>query len=189
MQSVAYFAKRELTCWRDREYNDQYDCLVSTQGDYGVSIKLDVASIRFSDYVAQEIARCIYDAVLVTVGNRAKFVPTPAPRDCVLQRKYRKGISDWHYTADGEFSCREADEETHFSELQADSDTTEGSVGVHTIDGGGIELVFDFMSYSFSMLDAVWLVNTLMEATGGEPLDVLETTCMICRPQGVPIQR
>ena len=49
-------------------------------------------------------------------------------------------------------------------------------MGVYTVDEGGVELVFDFMCYSFSMLDAVWLANSLMEAAGGEPLDVLETT-------------
>lgn len=54
-------------------------------------------------------------------------------------------------------------------------------VAVYTIEDGGVELVFDFMGYSFSMLDAVWLANALMEAMGREPLDTLETTSMSCR--------
>ncbi|MCY1247867.1 hypothetical protein D9M72_612390 [compost metagenome] len=51
-------------------------------------------------------------------------------------------------------------------------------MGVYTVEDGGAELVFEFMCYSFSMLDAVWLANSLMEAAGREPLDVLETTCV-----------
>ncbi|MCK8686726.1 hypothetical protein [Pseudomonas umsongensis] len=186
IESVAYLAKRELTCWRDREYDDKYDCLVSTQGDYGVSLKISIDSIRFPDHVAQEIARCLYDAVFITVGNIANFVPTPAERECILQRKYRKRVFGWVYTADGKFSCHETTDEIRFCDPLHDCDTSECYVGVNTIDDGGIELVVGTMGYSFSMLDAVWLVNALMDATGGDHLDVLETMSMICSPQSAP---
>lgn len=131
--------------------------------------------------MAEEIARCLYDAVLITVGNLAGFVPTPAARDSLLERKYRKGVFGWTYNADGCFTCHGSDSDVYFVELSTDANNTTKNVGVYTVDQGGVELVFELMGYSFSMLDAVWLANSLMEAAGGEPLDVLETTCVRSR--------
>ena len=177
-QSEVLLATRDLTCWRDREYNEKYPCQVSScQGVNSVDINLDIVSIRFASPVAEEVARCLYDAVLITVGNLAGFVPTPAARDSMLERKYHKRVSgDWSYTADGKFSCHGSESTVYFVELPTDTNDATEQVGVYTVDEGGVELVFDFMCYSFSMLDAVWLANSLMEAAGGEPLDVLETT-------------
>ncbi|ANJ58427.1 hypothetical protein PMA3_25975 [Pseudomonas silesiensis] len=177
-QSEVFLATRDLTCWRDREYNEKYPCQVSScQGVNSVDINLDIVSIRFASPVAEEVARCLYDAVLITVGNLAGFVPTPAARDSMFERKYHKRVSgDWSYTADGKFSCHGSECTVYFVELPTDTNDATEQVGVYTVDEGGVELVFDFMCYSFSMLDAVWLANSLMEAAGGEPLDVLETT-------------
>lgn len=176
-QPAAFFAEREFICWRGREYNEMYSCQVSRQEDRYVSLNLDIMPIRLADAVAEEVARCLYDAVLITVGNLAGFVPTPAARDCVLERKYRKRISGkWSYAADGQFRCHESESEAYFVELSIDASDATEQVGVYTVDEGGVELVFKFMCYSFSMIDAVWLANCLMEAAGGEPLDVLETT-------------
>ena len=177
-QSEVFLATRNLTCWREREYSDQYPCQVSScQGVNSIDINLDIVSIRLANAVAEEIARCLYDAVLITVGNLAGFVPTPAARDCVFERKYRKRVSGkWSYAADGQFSCHGSESEVYFVELPIDANDSTEQVGVYTVDESGVELVFEFMCYSFSMLDAVWLANSLMEAAGGEPLDVLETT-------------
>ena len=176
-QPEVFLTSRDLTCWRDREYNDQYPCQVSRQGENTVNLNLDIVSIVFASAVAEEVARCLYDAVLITVGNLAGFVPTPAARDSIFERKYHKRVSgDWSYTADGKFSCHGSESTVYFVELPTDTNDTTEQVGVYTVEDGGAELVFEFMCYSFSMLDAVWLANSLMEAAGGEPLDVLETT-------------
>ena len=194
-QSGVFLAARDFTCWREREYNDQYPCQVSScQGVNSVDINLDIVSIRLANAVAEEIARCLYDAVLITVGNLAGFVPTPAARDCVLERKYQKKVSGkWSYSADGQFLCHKSVSKIYSVELSTDTndtndtnDTTE-QVGVYTVDGG-VELVFDFTYFSFSMLDAVWLANNLMEAAGGEPLDVLETKTVSCMSMAGLIQ-
>lgn len=186
-QSEVFLATRDLTCWREREYNDKYPCQVSScQGVNSVDVNLDIASIRFANPIAEEVARCLYDAVLITVGNLAGFVPTPAARDSLLQRKYRKGVFGWTYNADGNFNCHGSDSDVYFVELSTDANDTTKNVGVYTVDEGGVELVFEFMGYSFSMLDAVWLANSLMEAAGGEPLDVLETTS-VSRVSCVPL--
>jgi hypothetical protein len=176
-ESRIFHVARDFTCWRDREYNDQYPCQVSRQGENTVNLNLDIVSIVFASAVAEEIARCLYDAVLITVGNLAGFVPTPAARDSMFERKYHKRVSgDWSYTADGKFSCHGSESTVYFVELPTDTNDTTEQVGVYTVEDGGAELVFEFMCYSFSMLDAVWLANSLMQAAGGEPLDVLETT-------------
>ncbi|MBV6823591.1 hypothetical protein [Pseudomonas sp. PD9R] len=175
-ESRIFHAARDFTCWRDREYNDQYPCQVFRQGENTVNLNLDIVSIVFAGAVAEEIARCLYDAVLITVGNLAGFAPTPAARNSLLKRKYRKGFFGWTYNADGDFNCHGSDSDVYFVELVTDANDTTKNVGVYTVDEGGVELVFEFMCYSFSMLDAVWLANSLMEAIGGEPLDVLETT-------------
>ena len=168
-QSEVFLATRDLTCWREREYNDKYPCQVSNcQGVSSVDINLDIVSIRLANAVAEEIARCLYDAVLIIVGNRAGFVPTPAARDCVLERQYRKRVSGkWSYAADGQFSCHGSESEVYFVALSIDANDSTEQVGVYTVDEDGVELVFEFMCYSFSMLDAVWLANSLMEAAGG----------------------
>jgi hypothetical protein len=182
-QPAAFFAEREFICWRGREYDELYSCQVSRQGDHYVSVNLDIMPFRFVDAVAEDIARCLYDAVLITVGNLAGFVPTPADRECMLERTYCKRVSgEWSYCATGRFNCHETEDKIYVVELAMDeSDKTE-RVRVYTVEDGGVELVFDFMCYSFSMHDAVWLSNSLMEALGREPLDTLETTSKRCRP-------
>ncbi len=176
MQSATFFAEREFICWRGREFDELYPCQVSRQVDQYVSLKLDIMPFRFADAVAEDIARCLYDAVLITVGNLAGFVPTPADRESILERRYRKRVSgEWHYFADGKFDCHEAEEGYVVELATEESDKTE-KVSVYTIEEGGVELIFNFMCYSFSMIDAVWLANALMEAMGREPLDLLETT-------------
>ncbi|EJM62361.1 hypothetical protein PMI30_04678 [Pseudomonas sp. GM50] len=183
MQPAAFFAERELIYWRGREDDEQYPCQVSRQVDHYVSLNLDIMPFRFADAVAEDIAHCLYDAVLITVGNLAGFVPTPAYRDSILDRTYRKRVSgEWSFSAISRFSCYETEGDVYVVELATDESEKTGKVSVYTIEDGGVELVFDFMCYSFSMHDAVWLSNALMEAMGRDPLDALETVSAGCRP-------
>jgi hypothetical protein len=176
VQPTAFCAEREFVCWRGREYDELYPCQVSRQSDQYVDVQLDIMPTRFADAVAEDIARCLYDAVLITVGNIAGFVPTPAERECILERNYRKRISgDWSYSAEGRFNCIETEDAVYVVNLAGDGDGETEKVAVYTVDDGGVELVFDFMCYSFSMHDAVWFANALMVAMGREPLDALET--------------
>jgi hypothetical protein len=183
MQPAAFFAEREFICWRGREYDELYPCQVSRQVDQYVSLKLDIIPFRFADAVAEDIARCLYDTVLITVGNSAGFVPTPAACDSKLTRTFRKRASgEWGYAAEGRFNCHEAGDGVYVVEPWSGEHERAEMVAVYTIEDGGVELVFDFMGYSFSMLDAVWLANALMESMGNEPLDALETASMNSRP-------
>lgn len=176
VQPAAFLAEREFVCWRGREYDELYPCQVSRQSDHYVDVQLDIMPIRFADAVAEDMARCLYDAVLITVGNLKGFAPTPAYRDSILERVYRKRVSgDWSYNANGRFNCYEAEGEVYVVERATGESDKTGKVSVYTIDDGGVELVFDFMCYSFSMHDAVWLSSALMEALGRDSFDALET--------------
>jgi hypothetical protein len=165
VQPIVFFAEREFTCWREREYNDQYACQVSGRGNNGVSVNLDNSSIGFSKGVALEIAYCLKDAFLVNLGNQVGALFTSPKRNCTLERKFRKTVSGrWIYTADGQFRFKETAGELHFSKMsKAVSDAT-GKLGVYTVDDEGVELVFDFMCFSFSVSDALWLADNLLEA-------------------------
>jgi len=176
VQRAAFLAEREFVCWRGREYDELYPCQVSRQSDRYVDMQLDNMHIRFADAVAEDIARCLYDAVLITVGNLQGFTPTPAYRDSILERIYRKRVSgDWSYNANGRFNCYEAEGEVYVVERAKGEGDKTGKVSVYTIDDGGVELVFDFMCYSFSIHDAVWLSSALMEALGRDSIDAMET--------------
>jgi hypothetical protein len=182
-QSAAFSVQSEFLCWRGRECEELYSCQVSRQENRYVNLNLDIMPIRLAKAVAEDIARCIYDAVFITVGNIAGFVPTPAHRESILQRMYRKRVSgEWSYCAEGRFNFYETEDEIYVVDLAGDGCDEIEKVAVYTVEGGGVELVFDFMVYSFSMHDAVWLSNALMEAVGREPLDTLETTSKSCRP-------
>jgi hypothetical protein len=176
VQPATFFAEREFVCWRGREYDELYPCQVSRHEDHYVSLNLDIMPVRFEDAVAEDIARCLYDAVLIIVGNLQGFAPTPTYRDSILERIYRKRASgDWSYNANGRFNCYEAEGEVYVVERATGENDKTGKVSVYTIDDGGVELVFDFMCYSFSTHDAVWLSSALMEASGRDSFDALET--------------
>jgi hypothetical protein len=166
LQPTGYFAEREFTCWRERECNDVYPCRVSSQRSNGVSLKLDDVSIRFSKGAAKEIAHCLKDAFLVNLGNQVDVLFTSRKRKSKFERKFRKDVSGrWNFTADGRFKCYQMEDEVDFRKFsKVPVDTTE-ELGVYTVEDGGVELVFEFMCYSFGMHDAFWLAESLLEAT------------------------
>ena len=171
-QPAEFFAEREFICWRGREHDELYSCQVSSLGSNGVSLKLDDVSIRFSKGVAQEIAHCLKDAFLVNLGNQVNVLFTSKKRKSKLERKFRKDVSGrWNYKADGRFKCLQTESGIYFSKLAKVPGGTMEELGVYTVEDGGVELVFDFMRYSFSMQDAVWLADALMAAIGRGPLD------------------
>jgi hypothetical protein len=128
-------------------------------------LKLDDVSIRFSKGVAQEIADCLKDAFLVNLGNQVNVLFTSKKRKSKLERKFHKDVSGrWNYTADGRFKFQQTENEVYFSKLAKIPGDTMEELGVYTVEDGGVELVFDFMCYSFSMQDAFWLADNLMKA-------------------------
>lgn len=179
MQPVRFFAEREFTCWRERDSQKSYPCEVSKQEDNYISLSLDDVSYRFADTIAEDIARCILDADLVTVGKLKGYIPKPAIRESAFDRWYEINSSGtWNYFGEGTFSCHRSGGVISFTELLKDEDDTAEKMGIYTVDDDEIKLVLASVSYSLSMLDAVWLSHALMEALGEEPLDFLKTSAM-----------
>jgi hypothetical protein len=177
MQSVSFFAVREFTCWCERDSEKFNPCQVSKQEDNYVSLSLGDMLYRFADTIAEDIARCILDADLVTVGNVQGYIPKPAVRESAFDRWYKiNSYGAWNYFGEGAFSCHRSGGVISFTELLTDEDDTAEIMGIYTVDDGGIKLVLESSSYSFSMLDAIWLSNSLMEVLGEEPLDFLKTS-------------
>ncbi|WP_019579106.1 hypothetical protein [Pseudomonas mandelii] len=179
IQTTGFFTEREFTCWRERDYKNFYPCQVSKQEGNYVSLSLGDMSYRFDDTIAEDIARCILDADLVTAGKLYGYIPKPAMRESAFDSWYKMNSSGvWNYFGEGEFSYYRSGGVIIFMERVTDEDDTAEIMGIYTIDDVGIKLVLESSSYSFSKLDAVWLSNALMEALGEEPLDFLKTSTM-----------
>ncbi|QFG30061.1 hypothetical protein F6476_13065 [Pseudomonas umsongensis] len=165
MQTAVFFTEHEFTCWRERECNDVYPCQVSSQGSNGVTLRLDDTTIRFAKGVAQEVARCLKDAFLVNFGNTVNVLFTSGKRESKLERVFRKDVAGrWHYKANGRFKCRQTESEIYFSKITKVPGDPMEEIGIYTVEDGGVELVFGYIGYSFSMLDASWLAENLMKA-------------------------
>lgn len=176
-QPVRFFAEREFACWRERDSQKSYPCQVSKQEDNYISLSLDDLSYRLSETIAEDIARCILDAGLVSMGKLKGYIPKPAMRESAFDRWYKINSSGaWNYFGEGTFSCHRSGGVISFTELLTDENDTAEKMGIYTVDDDEIKLVLKSVSYLLNMLDAVWLSNALMEALGEGPLDFLKTS-------------
>lgn len=178
MQPAVFFTEREFTCKRELECNEVYVCQVSSQGGSGVTLRFGDTTIRFAKGVAQEVASCLKDAFLVNFGNSVNVLFTSGKRKSKLEIVFRKDTSGrWSYKADGRFKCLQTENEIYFSKVTTVPGNPMEKLGIYTVEGGGVELVFDFMCCSFSMLDASWLAESLMKANQVRVMDISESDC------------
>ena len=176
MQQDFFSAERKFTSWHERAREKLYPCQVSRQEKGYVSLRFGDISYRFTHSIAEDIARCIFDADLVTVGNLKGYIPKPATRESAFDQWYKRDMDGvWSYFGEGGFSVHRSEGELSFMEFLTDDADTPVNVGIYTAAVGGVMLVLESASYLFSMLDAVWLSNALMEAVGEEPLELQET--------------
>lgn len=179
MQPSFFFAERKFTSWHERAHDKLYPCQVSRQEKGYVSLRFGNLSYSFAHAIAEDIARCIFDADLVTVGNLKGYIPKPAMRESAFDQWYKRNTDGvWSYFGEGGFSVHRSESELSFMEFLTDDAETPVNVGIYTATDGGVMLVLETASYLFSMLDAVWLSNSLMEAVREEPLDFLGTSTM-----------
>lgn len=165
MQSAVFFAEREFTCKRELGCSDVYTCQVSSQGGSGVTLKFGDTTIRLAKGVAQEVARCLKDAFLVNFGNTVDVLFTSGKRKSKMEREFRKDVAGrWNYEANGRFKYRQTESEIFFSKMTKVPGDPMEELRIYTVEGGGVELVFGYVCYSFSMLDASWLAENLMKA-------------------------
>ena len=176
MQQDFFSAERKFTSWHERAREKLYPCQVSRQEKGYVSFRFSDMSYRFELAIAEDIARCIFDADLVTVGNLKGYIPKPATRDSAFDQWYKRNMDGvWSYFGEGGFSVDRSEGELSFIEFLTVDEEPAANVGIYTAADGGVMLVLESASYLFSMLDAVWLSNALMEAVGEEPLELQET--------------
>ena len=88
IQTTGFFTESEFTCWRESVYEKFYPCKVSKQEGNYVSLSMGDMSYSFDDALAEDIARCILDADLVTVGKLYGYRPKPAMRDSEFDSWY-----------------------------------------------------------------------------------------------------
>jgi hypothetical protein len=152
---------REFLSWRGLEEDEQYTCVVEQVANKRVRIKLDIIEFSIEADAAREIAECLKDALVLAIHSGDDDLTARERPFGFMHRKYRRRILGWQYIAKGIVDVQHASYE-FFKEVGLDSGST--SIEVCTIPGGGYEIAFDFMCYSFTAKDAVWLSAALVAA-------------------------
>lgn len=165
-----FCAQRDITAWRDREFDVLLSSVIQSEPE-GVRFSIEESYVLLSSSDAAELAKALYEAVNVTVGNKAGYLVTPAGRETDVHRAYRKRAGLWDYVASARFQAVDAADD-----LREERGSNAVQIMVETIRDGGIQLVGSGWCCSFAMDDAVWMSNSLMEAAGQEPLDMLEAS-------------
>lgn len=159
---ITQFAKeRQFLSWRGLEDEEQYTCTVKRADDKSVKIRLDIIDFCIGTEAAIEISECLRDAIVLNVHcDDADLTARERPFG-LLSRRYRRQLSGWEYTAEGEVEVTNASPE-FFEDSCVDSG--KANISVCSIPGGGYEIVFSFMGYSFTTEDAIWLSVALVQA-------------------------
>lgn len=149
---------REFDCWRGLEFGEQYTCVVEVLADGRVRLDLDIITFSVSPQAAGEIANCLDDALAYILGQGDQQQSEERAQSS-LTASYMTGMRGLQYVATGEIHVSDAS-----PDFFEDSNQGHTPISICSIPGGGYELVFDFMCYSFSAQDAIWLSSSLLEA-------------------------
>lgn len=150
---------REFDCWRGLDFDEKYKCAIEVLPSARIMIELDIVRLSVTPEVALEISSCLREALAID-GNEESDQSDGENRPTGLFEVRRTtGIRGLQYSASGEIVIEDATEDVCKG---SPSGTT--SIVACTIEGGGFELVFPFMGYSFTEDDAVWLSEQLFRA-------------------------
>lgn len=152
--------KRSFLCWRSRDFDDRYECSVSGTDRQGVRIEFESEGLEVGAEIAAEIAFCLSEALAIAAQKDVHGVTAALRDDGPLSRKYRLSWGVWQFSASGVLPTKNVSPE--FFENTGGADF---SICVQTIEEDGFEIVFGEIGYSFSMQDACWLQEKLLEAT------------------------
>ncbi|MGN2406751.1 hypothetical protein ACTACD_13335 [Pseudomonas syringae] len=152
--------KRDLLCWRGRDFDERYECRVAGTHGKGVRIEFESVGVDFSEEVAADIAFCLSEALAISEQTEAQSATAAFRDEGILKRKYRLSCGAWQFSAVGAVHVENAD-----SELLEGISAAGVIVGVRTIEEGGFELELGNMGYSFSSQDASWLQETLLKVS------------------------
>lgn len=160
-QLTKFSKEREFLSWRGLEHEELYTCTVERSGDKSVKITLDIIEFCIETEAAIEISECLKDAIILNVHRDDGDLTARERPFGLLSRKYRRRISGWEYAAEGDVKVTNASPQ--FFE-NTGIDCGKAKISVCSIPGGGYEIVFSFMGYSFTIEDAIWLSVTLAQA-------------------------
>jgi len=150
--------KRDLLCWRGREFNEHYECRVAAVAGGGVRIEFESEGVDVSSEVAADIAFCLSEALAIAEQTDVESATAAVREGGLLNRKYRLSYGAWQFSAEGVVHVDNASFEF-----------LDGAVGggilvaVRTIEESGFELQLEWMGFSFSAQDASWLQEKLLE--------------------------
>ena len=150
---------REFDCWRGLDFDEKYKCAIEVLPSARIMIELDIVRLSVTPDVAQEISSCLREALAIGGDEEADQAVGESRPTGLFKVRRLIGIRGFQYSASGEIAFEDASANVCEESL---SGTT--SIVVCTIEGGGYELVFPFMCYSFTEDDAFWLSECLLRA-------------------------
>ena len=151
--------KRAFFCWRGRESGERYDCRLAGTSRRGARIEFESAGVDVGAEDAEEIAFCLSEALTIAEQTDIESATAALRDEGLLNRKYRLSCGAWQFSATGVLPIENAN-----PELLSDVVGAGNFVAIRTI-GGGVELEFGGMGYSFSAQDASWLQEKLLEVS------------------------
>lgn len=150
---------REFDCWRGLDFDEKYECAIEVLPSSRIMIELDIVRLSVTPDVAQEISSCLREALAIGSDEEGhQAVGENRPTGLFKVRRLI-GIRGLQYSASGEIAFEDAS-----GDVCEESPSGTTSIEVCTIEGGGYELVFPFMGYSFTEDDAFWLSEGLFRA-------------------------
>lgn len=152
---------REFDSWRGLDFDEKYTCAIEVLRSARIMIELDIVNCSVSLEVAQEIAECLKEALAISVDDEGYQVEVKKRPNGLFKIRSLARVRAMQYSAYGEIAVEDASRD--FSE---DSSSGTTSIVLATIQGGGYELIFPFMCYSFTKADATWLSEALFKACG-----------------------
>jgi hypothetical protein len=150
---------REFDSWRSLDYGEKYSCAIEVLPSARIMIELDNLSCSVTLEVALEIAECLKEALAISVDDDGYQVEVKKRPNGLFNIRSLAGTHAMQYSAFGEIAVENAS-----GDFFEDSSSCTTSIVVATIQGGGYELIFPFMCYSFTQTDATWLSEALFSA-------------------------
>lgn len=150
---------KEFDSWRGLDFDETYPCVIEVLPTERIMIELDIVKFSVAPEVALEISSCLREALAIDGDEGSDQSDGENRPTGLFEVRKTTGIRGLQYSASGEITIEDATED--FCE-GSPSGTT--SIVACTIEGGGFELVFPFMGYSFTEDDALWLNEQLFRA-------------------------
>ncbi|THF34503.1 hypothetical protein E5170_09615 [Pseudomonas atacamensis] len=150
---------KEFDSWRGLESDETYTCVIEVLPTARIIIELDIVKFSVTPEVAKEISSCLREALAIDGDDEGDRADVENRSTSLFKVRRTIGIRGLQYSASGEITIEDAS-----GDVCEGSPAGTTSIVVCTIEGGGYELVFPFMCYSFTEDDTFWLSEGLFRA-------------------------